>query len=468
MADDLASAWNEAGRAHFMALSNELTKFYEGDQEAAIEQSDPRTEAQAEAVLAEALTMRAAGEGASIRSRFDPAYAPFLERIKATSMSLPFVTLLGAETLLVRRGAAWKDGRLWLLDGHEARELAALGACRSRKGEHLVVAAEAGLEFRDGLAGKEALEGDATAQLAWPSMTLLRPVGLDADAEWEPNGDGLDIEQMAVSDDGKRVVVSGYRQGILLGSLHEGEPDWRLLWPDQRPEYTGWGGGEDGEPRYAGDMTHVAISPDGTRLAFGCQDSDHLLFRVEGAEIVHHASAGPVSEYPHFCAFTGDGSRVALNSCHFYSGETFSMDWEWAGTHGKYIDPHESELDEHTPLIESGLRVYGGAWVDRRVITALFPDSNATGGFLLAGNGVLRCVGAKSGLGFAQTFGSSASSVDFCARSRRIAVASYSGMVHVYDSDAAELPGRIDGYRSRRECYRWLMWRDLEGGPLRW
>ncbi|MEZ4252438.1 MAG: hypothetical protein R3B99_29860 [Polyangiales bacterium] len=266
---------------------------------------------------------------------------------------------------------------------------------------------------------------------------------------------------MQVSDDGMRVVVSCYRQGILLGSRHLGEPDWTLLWPDARPPYST----RDDAPS-AGDMTHVAISRDGTKVAFGCQDAGHFVAEIDAiGEPVWYATAGYLSEYPHYACFSDDGRYVAFNSCHFYHGATVCFDLE--GHRGVELDAYEES--EEAPCIDGQLRVYAGCWLDRGFVESVAgKDAKSSGAFLLAGAGILRVIATNGALGAVQGFGSSASSVDFDPETRRIALASYAGFVHVYASDEEELPGRIDGVRPRRELYRWLTWEQLPNGPIRW
>ena len=105
---DLASKWNEMGRAYHGEISRRLEKFY-GGEEVDLNVSDPRTPEQGAQVLEAVKKLHAAGKNA--REHFDPAYAPFLPVIEEFAMNLPFVTLLGPEELLVRRGPAWQTER---------------------------------------------------------------------------------------------------------------------------------------------------------------------------------------------------------------------------------------------------------------------------------------------------------------------------------------------------------------------
>lgn len=469
--DELSRTWNQAGRAYYGEYSARLAKFYgEGDREVDLALKDPRDEVLGDRVMRAVIDLAAQGKWQRARELFDPAYAPLMGWIQQSKANFGFVTILGPDELLVRRGSAWqKEGTTFHLRGGEASPIDDVrGVSRSRSRDFLVLARSKGLEIRDARAGIEGLRGPAVATLPWPSMDVFRPRGISeaAAAAWEAPGDWLKVEQLAVSDDGKRVVVSCYRQGILLASLHAGEAPWTLLWPDPREPYRASSGDDEDAVPQAGDMTHVAISRDGRRLAWGCQDFGHFLAEVDSkGEPAWYATVGHLSEYPHYACFSDDGRYVALNSCHLYNGATIAFDWE--GNRGKALDMYEQHAE--APCIDGGLRVYAACWLDRPVLSALLGrEPKSDGAFLLAGNGIMRLCGAKGGLGMVQGFGASAGSIDYCPESRRLALASYSGFVHVYDPFEEELPGRIDGFRPRRELARWVLWEHLPNGPLRW
>ncbi len=462
--DELAAAWNEAGREYFSEYSARLSRYYgTGDQNVDLDMNDPRPESMGDQVMRAVIELQAARKRP--RDIFDPAYVPLFSWIKKSERSLNFVTILGRDEVLVRRGSAWQDdATTFHLRGDEATPLTDIrGVHRSRNRDYLVLARNAGLEIRDARAGIAGLSGPPIAMLPWPDRDIFRPRGLAYAAAWEPIEDPLAIEQLGVSDDGMRIVVNCYGQGILLASRHRGERPWTLLWPDARAPYQS---GDDDYVPDAGDMTHVAISRDGTRLAFGCQDTGHFLAEIDRAgEPQWYATVGNLSEYPHYACFSDDGRYVALNSCHFYNGATISFAWD--GNRGVNLDAYEEH--PQAPCIDDGLRVYAACAVDRAVTKAVGHNiADSGGGFLLAGAGLLKLCDPTGAIGFAQGFGSSAGSIDFCPETRQLALSSYSGFVHLYDPYQDELPGRIDGYRPRRELARWLMWEHLPAGPLRW
>lgn len=464
--DELSRTWNEAGRAYFSEYSRRLAALYtEVEPSGDLSLADPRSAELGEAVLQQVVALHARGEWARARERFDPAYAPLLPQIRQNRQQLGFVTILGPDALLVRRGNPWdREGTTFHLSGGTATPIADLrGVARSRNRDHLVLARSSGLELRDARAGLAGLSGPPVATIPWPDGAILRPNGLPPEVDWEADEGPLKIEQLAVSDDGMRVVVSAYRQGILLASRHPGTPPWTLLWPDARPP---WQEGpiDPGDAPRAGDMTHVALSRDGRRLAFGSQDAGHFLAEIgPRGEVSWYATVGHPSEYPHQACFSDDGRFVALNSCHFYQGATVCFDWE--GHRG--VNLARYQVHDAAPCIDDGLRVYAACWLDPALVGAI-AGRESPGGFALAGNGVLRICEPSGTLIAAQGFGSSASSIDFCPESRRLAVAGYSGFVHLYDPFEEEREGRIDGFRARRELARWVLWEHLPGGPVRW
>ena len=455
--------WNESGRAHFTEYSTRLAAFYGGDSDVDLDLKDPRTAADGDRVVKTIIDLNELGDWQRARELFDPAYAPVFRWIEPNNKELGFVTILGPDELLVRHGSAWHaDGQTYHLHGGTATPLPDItGMARSRNRDHLVLARAAGLVILDARAG---LNSTPRATIPWPNMSILMPRGLSAEeqAAWSTTETALEIEELSVSDDGMRIVVSCYRQGILLASRHPGEPVWQLLLPDARSPYHD----DDGDAPTAGDMTHVAISRDGTRLAWGEQSSSHHLARIgAGGDAEWYASVGPASEYPHRACFSDDGRHVALNSCHFYNGVTVAFDWE--GNGGKSLASYEAHPE--APVIDGSLRVYSACWLPNDVLAATMgrPVESA-GAFVLAGSGIMRCVNVKGQLAFVQGFGSSAGSIDFCPESRRLAIGAYSGFLHVYDPYEEELPGRIDGVRARREVARWIFWSQLPNGPIRW
>jgi hypothetical protein len=463
-----ATYWNETGRAYYAEYSRRLGVYYgDGDQSIDLDMNDPRSEALGKRVMAAVIDYNQKGQWQRAREQFDPAYSPLFPLIKKSDCHLGFVAILGPDELLVKNGAAWKtDGVTYHLKGGDKTIVPDVrGLHRSRNRNHLVLARGKALEIHDARTAAANKFAQPVATIPWPDLSIFRPEGMNEGqaADWQAlDDDDLQIEQLGMSDDGMRIVVSCYRQGILLASRHPGEPAWQLVMPDGRDPYW-W---DNGVAPSAGDMTHVAISPDGKRLAWGDQSSPHFVAEIADDGVpAWYATVGNRSEYPHYACFSDDGRYVALNSCHFYNGSTISFDCQ--GNRGVKLEAYEDH--PQAPCIDGSLRVYAATWVGKPVLEAAYgkPVRNP-GGFVLAGNGIFRIVGATSGLASVQGFGSSASAIDYCHESNRLALTSFSGFVHLYDPLADELPGRIDGMRPRREIARWAMWDHLPHGPVRW
>lgn len=464
--------WNERGRAYHEKVSSLLTRIYEHREDVgdALEIEDPRTPDEAEQVLRAVIAWNAAGTWEKARATFDPAHAPFIPRMERNQHLPSAVVILGRDDLLVVRGSAWQEREAFRLRGGTATPVAGVTcAARSRNRAHLVVTTPHGLELRD----PRAFDGPAIATWPWPDPMLGRPAGLPPEvaARWEPlvGEDGaLAVERLEVSDDGMRIAAACGEHGIFLASRVPGEPAWQLVFP--RAEAP-WGWGEDVDEdddavSFGGAaMVNVALSCDGTRLAFGEQGTMHYVAEIgAGGRIAWYATVGVRSEYPHDACFSDDGAWVAFNACHFYNGATVAFDV----AHGRGAETPAYEDHPLAPLIDDGLRVYASRWLPAPVVAAAAHKPSPGGAFVLAGAGAMRCVLPDGRVVFAQGFGSTAGAIDFCPESGRLALASHSGFVHLYDPFADELPGRIDGWRARRELKRWIVWADLPNGPIAW
>ncbi|CAN5856522.1 hypothetical protein BH11MYX2_BH11MYX2_02800 [soil metagenome] len=465
--DELAQKWNEIGRAHFTRYSEQLAKLYAGE-EIEIDDTDPRSQADGDAVVEHVIALNIAGQGEHVRELFDPAYAPLMGWIKSNKGQLGHVAMMGADDILVRQGSAWQqDAVTYHLHGSTATLMPdMIGFRRSRNRDHIVVARGDGLYFYDAREGVAGLGRAPRAKLPWPALSTLKPAGMNAEqeADWAQNQDDskkLLVEHLHISDDGLRVVMTAYRQGILLASLHPGHTPWTLLHPNLSEPWTRPGAGSTG----AGDMTHADISRDGTRLAFGSQDTPHYTATInERGEVEHYATLGTLSEYPHDACFSDSGKSIAFNSCHFYNGATSCFLWD--GNKGKDLGSYGEHAE--APCIDGDQRVYASCFVPVDVVSAISGQEATGGAFVLAGSGIMRIVAGGKGMVAVQGFGSSASAMDYDEEEKRLVLSSYSGYVHVYDPFQAEEPGRIDGVKARKETARWALWPRLPNGPIRW
>jgi hypothetical protein len=194
-------------------------------------------------------------------------------------------------------------------------------------------------------------------------------------------------------------------------------------------------------------MAHGAISPDGQLIVVGHQDSAHLIF---DAELKPVGRVGPHGEYPHFAWFSADGSKVALNACHLYSGTSIGV--PVSALRGLATDSY----DEHPSIrtLEDGARVYAAVSRARETIIG---DAH----------GYLRAFDWEGQPLWRHFLGSTICAASLSPDQRRLAVSTYAGILHVLDLDAGEHDLFSIGNSSIRELYRWIFWKQ-EAQPLKW
>ena len=256
-------------------------------------------------------------------------------------------------------------------------------------------------------------------------------------------------------------AVVGNEDAVWLGQAQGDDVRWTRVYPNaaflaerQDDDDDDPDADEDKEFTWSDSMMHAALSPDGRFIAYGSQCYGHFIDRIDGIGSVRRwATIGHRSEYPHYACFSDDSAYAALNSCHFYHGATLGV---------RLADVEDAETpsydeDDRARLIDGRLRVYAATWLPTG------PDKD---GFALAGAGYLDIVSPTGDVRSTVGFGSSASSIDYCPKTGLLAVASYSGFLHIYDPSRAAEEGTVIGYRPIHERYRWVLWRDRE--PFRW
>lgn len=308
-----------------------------------------------------------------------------------------------------------------------------LACAISRDHESLLIVTAEGFECSRGLNGRR------VATFPWP---VAPPRKLDA---------------VQISNDARRVMFADDELGVWLATARRGGADWTRLYPTSARLADRQEEAPDEEYSWFGSMTHCAISPDGRFAAYGCQDEGHFIDTLaDNGSARRWATIGYRSEYPHDACFSDDGRFAALNSCHFYHRATIGVEVKKL----ERVQTPNYEDDPRVRLLNSYLRVYASTWLPT---SALGIDP---GLFALCGVGILTCVTPSGNVACEQYFGSSASAVDYCPKTRRMIVASCSGFLHLYDVDATEMPGRAIGYNAMRELYRWIFWKDFR--PFRW
>lgn len=451
--------WNEIGRSISNRNSQQIGDYHEGrvDEPSLVE--DPRTPEMAEAVLAEVVRLNAEGRAAEARSLFDPAHAPFVPALEKGGRGLGFCAILGPDEFIVNQGTLYSNRTTWHIKGDriaQAETLAAFAWSRTRK--HFVTVRPDGvISTHDSYGAKP---NDVIPAL--PGSAFL-PADLprELDNKMDTPGDDAEYTHLAISDDGRKILLCDCKRGIAL--LRKTSTGWmvQLLYPSTAlglKERLLSHGDDDGDFWIDLDMLHGAMSPDGCYAALGTQDDGHFLVDLDapGAPSLH-AKLGYLSEYPHDACFSSDSRFAAFNSCHFYNGITFVSDI--AAVQGLSTEPYDRHPEQH--VVNSYLRVYASGYLP----ASMANDNN--GAFLLAGSSFATCVTPSGKVLWELGFGSSAAGVDVCPETGRVLIASYSGILHLLDPSRVQDPPIFPGYRAPQELRRWLFWDRLEQ-PLIW
>lgn len=337
----------------------------------------------------------------------------------------------------------WGNGRRWLVEGPTSASPALRPADgggaligTAPAGPWLAVLVEDGegrIEMRRSLSGpaerafplprsvREVLDHPRAEEWAAP----YRPVELIA----FPDGSGA----VAVADEGVVVFSSAgarmaHPTAERFADMVEGHDSfWR-----RHAAETGQPSEEGGQVGIGMDMVHAALSPDGRWLAVGDQCSDHHV--LDAATLAEVASFPPQSSYPVHAVFTADSRRVALNSCHFYWGETLLAD-----VGGQGAGPAEPRL------LERPRRFYCSVSRGDRL-------------WLGEASGYVQCHDRDGRCLWAEYFGSTITGLALSPDGRHLAVGSCSGILHMVELDAgASDPYRI-GTGSNKEIWRLMFW----------
>jgi hypothetical protein len=439
--DDL-SRWNMLGRDYIARLNGLIADNHEDRETAATAPEEPRSLELAQSVIAAVEAEDRAGRWQPDQPIADRAHEPFIDMLDRVGQNLNCVCILGPDEFLVRPGTAYRPSPALHLRGGEVIERPdILAAAMTRSHDLLVLVQEQGFSVSGGV-------DQAPVRLfPWPTGMTAHP-----------------LDSVQISEDGATIAFVDSEEAVWLGQAEGKDAHWARVYPsaaflaerqaDEDDDETAADDEQDEEFTWSDSMMHAALSPDGRFIAYGSQCYGHFIDRIDGIGSVRRwATIGHRSEYPHHACFSDDSAHAALNSCHFYHGATLGVrlaDIEDAET------PSYDE-DARTTVIDGRLRVYAATWL---------PTKTGREGFALAGAGYLDIVSPSGDVRSTVGFGSSASSIDYCPKTGLLAVASYSGFLHIYDPSRAAEEGKVIGYRPIHERYRWVLWRDSE--PFRW
>jgi hypothetical protein len=428
---ELIENWNKDGRSYITELNRLITKDIE---EQNVHESqwpqDPRTVEQARSVISLVEREEREGRWCAENPIVDRAHEPFINMLDDVCQNLSCVCILGADEFLVWLGM----NSVIHIRGAQVTERPDIRACAISRNRNVLL-----LVQQQGFIITRSLDGEPICHVPWPD-------GVPPQAP--------DIVQ--ISDDERTIafVAPDEEAWLYSGGV------WTRVYPSAAflEEIKDDDDDDDDENFWSDSMMHCSLSPDGRFIAYGSQCFGHFIDRItDTGEVKRWAEIGYQSEYPHYACFSDDSEFVALNSCHFYNGATVCV--RLADVEGVKTEPYEE--DERAPLINQRLRVYAATWLPQ----SLSGEKNI-GAFALAGASYLDIVSADGAVLSTNCFGSSASSIDYCPKTGILAVASYSGFLHLFDTSQSAGEGKTIGYRPIRELYRWVLWRDRP--PFRW
>lgn len=159
-----------------------------------------------------------------------------------------------------------------------------------------------------------------------------------------------------------------------------------------------------------------------------------------------------IEDYPHYAAFSADGSMIAFNSCHFYNGETIGLPTKLLPGIKIKTDPYE--LDKRLVNLEDGSRVYAAV---SRGDEFIIGDAN----------GYLRAFDLQGSFRWQHFIGSTICDLDISRDERRLVATTYAGFLCILDLDTADADPFVIGTATHRERRRWLFWKK-EPKPLIW
>lgn len=437
---ELSRRWREESQRYVAAINDFVRRgLQEGWENVDGEEPKDTRQQMAEAVLNALRRANQLGNTDGLHERFPRAHGPFLEMLKENGQELPVVLLLDDGRIVLQIGAPFESGRVVLIDDRKVTELPSevitVGHSPNRK--FFAVAR------REGATVHQGWEGPVSGRLKWPMGTEGVPEGFDL----EPIQGIPLVTRLIPFNTGDRALLVSF-DGIFV--LTEDQAIRLLPTEDQLRERFEKRREKDpsGPLSYGLSMEHGAISPDGKLIAVGHQDSLHYLFDARTYNIV--GEIGNLSEYPHYAAFSKDGSLVAFNSCHFYSGKTVGVPTKLLP--GLKTKPYK--LDDRLRLLQKGARVY--AAVSRK-------DEFIIGD----ANGYLRAFDFQGTFRWQHFIGSSVGDMDISPDGKRLIVSTYAGFLSILDLDTGEADPFVIGTATHKERRRWLFWKN-EPKPLIW
>jgi len=438
--EELSRRWRQETEQYVTAINDFVRRGDEVGWEN-VDEKEPEDTRQpmAQAVLDAVRRASKSGEIEGLHERFPRAHGPFIELLDENGQSLPVVFLLNDGRIVMRIGAPYESGRVVIVDDRHVESLASdvITVGRSPNRQFFAIARE------DGVAIHRGWEGPIVVTLKWPSGREGIPQGFDA----EPIQGTPIVTRLVPFDTGDQALLVS-PEGVFV--LKQDRAVRLLPTQDQMKEHFEWHQKEYPNDTLSYDlsMEHGAISPDGKLIATGHQSSLHYVFDAESFEIV--AEIGHLSEYPHYAAFSSDGSVIAFNSCHFYNGMTVGVPTSLLPG----LQTEAYEPDDRLIQLEKGSRVYAAIARNDEIIIG---DAS----------GYLRAFDLEGSSRWRHFIGSSVGDIDISPDGRRLVVTTYAGFLSILNLDTGKADPFVIGNSTHQERRRWLFWKHEEN-PLIW
>lgn len=439
--DELSSRWRDQTKTYVAAINSFIQRGMAEGWENIERTEEPKdtTGPMADAVLKAIRRANEDGKTDDLHARFPRSHSPFWEMLNENGQSLPVCLLLDDERIVLRVGEPYNEGHLAIINGDSVERLSPsiVSIGRSPNRHFFAVAQPEGIFIHQGW------DGPVKTFLNWPTGHEDISEGFVSQPIQQPpmitriipfnTGDKL----LLVSPEGIFVLTAN-------GAL-------RLLPTDDqmKAECESLQTNDAEDPlTIVLSMEHGTISPDGKLIAMGHQDSLHYVVDSESLKIV--GEIGNMSEYPHYAAFSADGSMIAFNSCHFYNGETIGLPTSLLP--GIKTEPYE--MDKRLIKLEEGSRVYAAA---SRGDEFIIGDAS----------GYLRAFDLQGKFRWQHFIGSTICDIDISRDGRRLIVTTYAGFLCILDLDTGESDPFVIGTATHKESRRWLFWKN-EAKPLIW
>lgn len=437
---ELSERWRKESLRYVTAINDFVDRGNRGGWKEAGKQPEDTRQTIAKSVLDAVRRANELGRTDELREKFPPAYEPFIEMLGEGSQAFPVVVLLDDGRVVLRVGAPDEPGRVVVVNDRQVEPILpeALSVGRSPDRRYFAIARMSGVSILDGW------DGPQVAEHSWPTGREGIPEGFVVKGMEGPPT----VTQIVPFADGKRAllvspegvfVLTASKAIRLLPTTQETKEHFEYLQKERPKDILS-------PPELA--MEHGAISPDGRWIATGHQSSIHFICDAATYAVV--GEIGAHSEYPHFAAFSGDSGMVALNSCHFYSGETIGVPTNLLPG----LKTEAYKADPRIPTLDDGARVY--AAVHR-------PDEFIIGD----AHGYLRACDRTGKQLWRHFIGGTISGIDISPDGKKLVVATYAGFLCILDLDTGEHDPFSIGTSTHRERRRWIFWKN-ESKPLVW